>query len=543
MSSSFDPDKDLEQLLMDLVDGELSYVQQQHLAALLRDNLALQKKYQDYLLLDALLHWEQPAAVPLPISDSPRRPWGFLRLAWMLAASVLLALGISLVYRLLPHSERSNLFSMSSGLDTDASEPQASGVAVLRRSVQAQWEPETPRFGVGATLGVGPVHLKSGLVELEFFSGATVVIEGPAHLELLAPDRIRVESGKLRAIVPQPARGFTILSAAAELVDLGTEFGLEVTPNGRTQVHVFQGKVEVYEPNVRHAGDVGQALAAGQGLQVDAEGHRTGIPANGRLFLSWEEIDRRARREADERRRQWRQASEQLRQDPRLIAYYSFQDRPAGGRTLVADNAPQAGLDGAIIGCEWVNGRWPGKRALEFKRPGDRVRLTIPGQYEAMTLMAWVRVEALEQHFNSLFLTDRFKLGAPHWEITQTGRIRLGIRNSPKKHGGFENYDTKAIFRPEELGQWRHLAAVYDAAAGYMAHYVNGQCVTKTALRGDRISLSIGNAEIGNWGIPSVFSSYPIRNLNGRIDEFALFKAALSDKEIEAMYRKGEPNP
>jgi hypothetical protein len=542
MSPSLDPEKDLEQLLIELVDGELSYVQQQHLAALLCNNPALQEKYRDYLLLDTLLGWEQPAAASLPRFDSPRPPRRFRRLAWMWAACVLLALGSVVVYRWLSHGGPGSLPPPADGLDIAASEPQASGVAVLRRSIQAQWGPQMPHFSVGATFGVGPVHLQAGLAELEFFSGATLVVEGPAHLELLGPDRIRVESGKLRAIVPQPARGFTVLSAAAELVDLGTEFGLEVNPNGRTQVHVFQGKVEVYKPHLRHEGDTGQALAAGQGLQVDVAGRRVGISADDRLFLSWEEIDRRARREADERRSQWEQTSKQLRQDSRVIAYYSFQGRLHDGRTLVADNAPQAGLDGAIIGCEWVSGRWPGKHALEFKRPGDRVRLTIPGQYEALTLMAWVRVDALEQHFSSLFLTDRFKLGAPHWEITRNGKIRLGIRNSAERHG-FENYDTKAIFRPEELGQWKHLAAVYHAAAGYMAHYVNGQCVTKAALRGEKISLSIGNVEIGNWGIPSVFSSYPIRNLNGRIDEFVLFKAALPDPEIEELYRKGEPNP
>ena len=542
MSSSFDPEKDLEQLLGELVDGELSYVQQQHLAALLRNNPALQKKYQDYLLLDALLHWEQPAVVPVPVSDAPRRPRRFRRLTWLLAACVLLALGVAFVHYWPPPAERSGLPPVTGNWDLGAAEPQASGVAVLTGSVQVQWRPPSPRLGIGATLDVGPLHLQSGLVQLEFFSGATVVVEGPADLELLAPDRLRVASGKLRAFVPQSARGFTILSAAAELVDLGTEFGLEVNPNGRTQVHVFQGKVEVYEPRLRRAGDAGQPLTAGQGLQVDAEGRRVGMPANGQLFLSREEVDRRARREADEHHRQWQQARERLRRDPRLIAYYAFQDRPAGGRTLVADNALQSGLEGAIIGCEWGSGRWPGKRALEFKRPGDRVRLTIPGQYETLTLMAWVRVDALEQRFNALFLTDGFELGAPHWQITQDGKVRLGIRNSVEDRG-FENYDTKVIFRPEELGQWNHLATVYDAAGGYMAHYVNGQRVVRKALRGERVSLSIGNAEIGNWGMPMHFFRYPIRNFNGRIDEFALFKSALSDDDIQQLYRMGEPNP
>jgi hypothetical protein len=247
---------------------------------------------------------------------------------------------------------------------------------------------------------------------------------------------------------------------------------------------------------------------------------------------------------ANERRQEWQKASEQLRRDPRLIAYYSFQDRLGGGHTLIADNAPATGLDGAIIGSEWVGGWWPGKRALEFKRPGDRVRLTIPGQYESLTFMAWVRVDALEQRFNALFLTDGFELGAPHWQITREGKVRLGIGNKVSaKARDFENYDTKVIFYPEDLGQWKHLATVYDAASGYMAHYVDGQRVMSKKLQGERVSLSIGNAEIGNWGMPLHSNRYPIRNFNGRIDEFALFKAALTDADIWQLYRKGEPNP
>jgi hypothetical protein len=544
MSSSFDPAKDLEQLLMDLVDGELSYVQQQHLAALLRDNPTLQKQYQDYLLLDALLHWEQPEPVPHSSPDSSMRPRFYRRWGWLLAGCVLLALGFALVHRWTGDSKREGSSPSTAGLDLGATEPQATGVAVLRRYVQVQWEPDSPRFGVGATIGVGPLRLKTGLVQLEFYSGATVVVEGPASLEILAADRFRIGSGKLRAIVPQSARGFTILSSAAELVDLGTEFGLEVSPSGRTQVHVFQGKVEVYKPDSQRSGDSVQSLVAGQGLQVDSEGRRVGIPANGRIFLSREEVDRRARLEEEERRRQWQKGSEQLRRDPRLLAYYSFQNRSGDGRTLSADNPAKNGLDGAIIGCEWVSGRWRGKRALEFKRPGDRVRLTIPGQYEALTFMAWVRVDALEQRFNGLFLTDGFELRAPHWQITQEGKIRLGIRNGAEPRA-FQNYDTKVIFTPEELGQWKHLATVYDAAVGRMAHYVDGQCVVKKTLRGERVSLSIGNAEIGNWGTPGYgsFQRYPIRNFNGRIDEFALFQAPLSDRDIQELYRMGEPNP
>lgn len=114
---SSDPAQDLDQLLTEVVDGELSHVQQQHLAVLLRDNPVLQKKYRDYLLLDSLLRWEQPAVVPSPTPDSLRSKQHFRFLAWLLAACVLLALGISLMYHCLPQTERNRLPQFTGGSD------------------------------------------------------------------------------------------------------------------------------------------------------------------------------------------------------------------------------------------------------------------------------------------------------------------------------------------------------------------------------------------------------------------------------------------
>ena len=53
--------------------------------------------------------------------------------------------------------------------------------------------------------------------------------------------------GKLRATVPPQAQGFAIGSPALDLIDRGTEFGLDVG-DGKTEVHVFQGQVDVYDP-------------------------------------------------------------------------------------------------------------------------------------------------------------------------------------------------------------------------------------------------------------------------------------------------------
>ena len=83
-------------------------------------------------------------------------------------------------------------------------------------------------------------------MELHFRSGADVVLQGPARLEFVSADSVRLRKGKLAAQVPPEARGFQILTPHGTVIDLGTAFGLAVEDNGDAKVVVFQGKVDAY---------------------------------------------------------------------------------------------------------------------------------------------------------------------------------------------------------------------------------------------------------------------------------------------------------
>src|SRR5262245_44195904 len=133
--------------------------------------------------------------------------------------------------------------------------------------------------------------------------------------------------------------------------------------------------------------------------------------------------------EARRRHDAWLAASQAIRRDPSLVVYYTFEPEQEGSRTL----RNQAGgrkrpHDGTIGGCSWVGGRWPGKRALEFKQVSDRVRLHVPGKFESVTLVAWVRVDALPNVNNSLLLADGWQVGGLHWQIGEGGKLVLGVK-------------------------------------------------------------------------------------------------------------------
>ena len=71
-----------------------------------------------------------------------------------------------------------------------------------RRGVSRAWRDAqlgAQPLVVGSPLPAGQFVVDSGLVQLEFLSGANVVVEGPADLELVSTRLVVCRSGKLRA--------------------------------------------------------------------------------------------------------------------------------------------------------------------------------------------------------------------------------------------------------------------------------------------------------------------------------------------------------
>src|SRR5262249_29791827 len=108
-----------------------------------------------------------------------------------------------------------------------------------------RWEDDSATPAEGTVVTSGRLRWKSGRVTLVFFSGVSLTVEGPADLELLAADRVFCHHGKLRARVPHGAEGFTVRAAGYEVVDLGTEFALNLEPDGTSRGMVFEGAAAV----------------------------------------------------------------------------------------------------------------------------------------------------------------------------------------------------------------------------------------------------------------------------------------------------------
>jgi len=411
----------------------------------------------------------------------------------------------------------------------------------------------------GASLGPGPIRVTQGLIQLEFFSGAMLWVEGPADLEIISAWEARLHAGRTRAQVPPPARGFVLHAPGARLEDLGTSFALNVEADGTAAVHVFEGEVAV-QP---HAGD-DTTLVAGGGIVLDRAGlardggrpRDTGRPRDedqsaggtgATAFLALDDMAAAAEDRLRERRAAWSRWSQTARDDPRLVAFYRFDapDAPErGGRVRNVADPPGGERDGAAVGVTWTAGRWPGTGAVAFRRAGGRVRLAIDGVYEALSLACWARVDAVDREYNSLFLTDGYDPGEPHWQIFSDGSLMFSIAYPPPggATGRFnQTYFSRPVFTVDTLGEWHHVAVTYDGATGEVVQYFDGEVVGRevSRLHAAGRPIRIGPAEIGNWGLPTPGHRHPLRSLNGAIDEFVIHAAVLATDEVRAMAEVG----
>ena len=230
-----------------------------------------------------------------------------------------------------------------------------------------------------------------------------------------------------------------------------------------------------------------------------------------------------------------------LDDDPAILVHLNFEDPRNVDHTLINHAAGARVASRAMIfGCDWGEGRWPGKAALEFNSINDRVRLSVPGTFQSLTYLAWLRVDSLPNSWNALALVDTFKTGETHWQIHKNGSLELSVRLAGGK-AAWDHLVSPPVITREHFDQWMQLAAVYDGRNGKMILYMNGRPVAWKTVK--KRALTLGTLELGNWSptAQKADANYRIRDFHGRMDEFALLSRALSAGEIHHQYELGKP--
>jgi hypothetical protein len=180
---------------------------------------------------------------------------------WGLAAVALIGVGLSILAWRSPRL----------GLDRR-------GVATLLEARDVVWSPSMSPIAVNDRVAPKVIRCESGVLRLAFDSGALVTLEGPANLEILSGMHLKAVRGRITALVDGRAKGFTVETPTTNVVDRGTEFGVEIDASGRTGVVVFRGVVDLSDRKPAPDGPPAiTTLGQGEGVRVDPAGVRSRI--------------------------------------------------------------------------------------------------------------------------------------------------------------------------------------------------------------------------------------------------------------------------
>ncbi len=400
-------------------------------------------------------------------------------------------------------------------------------VAVLQHAVSLNNEDATS-LNEGQTLFSGPIHLKQGLIQLDFISGVTLIGEGPLKLDLINDMEVKCLQGKVRVLVPPQAIGFKLHTPDTEVLDLGTEFGIDVSEQG-SNITVLDGKVELYENKKMKA-----ELLQGQNIHVQNgqyKNHKNKFLGPSPLDLSFA-LEQRTLSS----NKIWIDSIHNIKQDKDLKIYYDFRKKDPWGKTLHNLMAPKDSLTyGAIIGAQWADGRLGKDSSLEFIGNNNFIRFEDNFSYNSLTLLTWVRIDNLKSSFTSLLSSDYWKEKGVHWHISKLGVMTLGVYAPKGKNAIFRSPED--TFHDDYLGKWIMITATYDGATGIGRQYINNKLVDEHKNLDESIAI-IGKAQIGNW-----FNGYQtLRSLNGKMDRFAVWSKALNQEEITKNYILGNPS-
>lgn len=144
---------------------------------------------------------------------------------------------------------------------------------ITSESQNSEWTLDNVESTPKKTIRQGDmIRVAQGKVKLSYTNGVELTLHGPALYELLSDMRGRTHLGRLTARISEGAEGFSVLTPRATVVDLGTEFGIEVDGAGSTDVVVFEGSVDLhYKSQVGGASKL-KRLVTGEAMRLEAYG-------------------------------------------------------------------------------------------------------------------------------------------------------------------------------------------------------------------------------------------------------------------------------
>ena len=354
---------------------------------------------------------------------------------------------------------------------------------------------------VGEAVGNRTLIIDSGLAQLRFASGATVILRGPTTFTPRSSRGGKLDHGQVVARVPESASGFTIESDVTRVVDLGTEFGFTTTAPAGQEIHVFNGLVQVFA--AASSTNLPQALHRGEAVRINHLGAIAPTTFDEHNFI---------------RAMPAELASPSLTLG--LVAHWKL-DETTG--TIARDDSGHdhhGTLHGATF--EEVTVRGKVDNALRFS---GRSYIDVPDhpqfQLAEMTIHAWIKPEA-PQHFDAQIISKASNYG-------------LAIPRNQAMKFYFWDVDREVDWS-FALNKWVNLCATFDGQT--RRFYVDG--VRIASITSPPAPVVLGKPlYIGALKYSNVVDSF----FHGAIDDIRIYNRALSDNEVHLLFLSAAASP
>ena len=356
---------------------------------------------------------------------------------------------------------------------------------------------------------------------------------------LFRSDRAHCRRGRLRTHVPRGAEGFVVTTPGSAVVDLGTEFGLNVTDDGKAHLMVFKGEAEAAVLNATGAPVRSQQVAERRAFEIDPQGGRIESAAARPVDFIAPTVLAPTPLALDA---SYREAV--LAAGPR--AYWRFEALDDGAVADEVAGSPPLRATGPLklVGAGDLN------RCIEFGPDQAEQSLTMDGLWEPPTdpgyaVELWVLPGRIGHaalasliapgppvgDYKHLFLveltaSDRQSLLSP----LSPGLLRF-LHRWPSGDAGGDNLFSTKHYVPY---RWHHVVAQRNG--GRMELYVDGvpnqPVPLQSAGASEPCRLLLGRLK----PIPRPSGRVHSRPLVGLIDELALYDRPLTSEEVRRHY-------
>ena len=168
-------------------------------------------------------------------------------------------------------------------------------VASLSKAVNASLVNADGEVNIADDMRAERFELSDGFAEILFYNDAVVLVQAPAVFELESGSQMKLISGRLTSNVPPTAVGFTVRTPGGSVVDYGTEFGVSVGGDGKTDVEVFKGQVDLRKGSDPRVFEKAVRLVAGRAGQLSGNGVLTSRDVTGQSVSYVREIPKSSR--------------------------------------------------------------------------------------------------------------------------------------------------------------------------------------------------------------------------------------------------------